>query len=563
MFKPPIRFLPPTLLFSALCAASGTARAQFTFSIDYFGPTNGVPNSFGLAPIRPADILTPATGGIGVPGFPLLGPLPFPGTLFTGGAPGLSIPTYFGCVGAPPGIPCPCEVDALSYGTDAIPPLGAPMPPGTWAFSVDEFAIGIAGMPLSPRVASEGPTPGVFESGSDAFMSLGLPPAPVPPGAFSGNRGTVDGNGIASFSAAVYPGVGIKEPRPPMLGPGPRPGDDIDAFDFGPGPAAAGGIFFSLDAGFFDPLRGVPNTGSAVANGFLPGAILNVPAGGAAPVVWAGPILMGLDFGGPGSDDLDALAIRENGIPGYQGGPAGDLVRFSVRRGSFIIGTLDSLQLLPIEPGDILAPPAVAGATPQIIVCAEALGLATARSGLAPIGDDLDALDALNPVMTPLAFCEPAVSGVSACPCGNPGVPGAGCNNSSATGGAKLTAAGMSSLLMDTLVFTTSGEKPTALSIVLQGTAVSPVGLPFGQGVRCVAGSLLRLYTKSAVGGSITAPAAADPTVSARSAALGGPILPSTSRYYGVYYRDPIVLGGCPGSSTFNITNQLAVYWTP
>jgi hypothetical protein len=29
-----------------------------------------------------------------------------------------------------------------------------------------------------------------------------------------------------------------------------------------------------------------------------------------------------------------------------------------------------------------------------------------------------------------------------------------------------------------------------------------------------------------------------------------------------VYYRDPVVLGGCPATSTFNITQQLAVLWT-
>jgi hypothetical protein len=75
-------------------------------------------------------------------------------------------------------------------------------------------------------------------------------------------------------------------------------------------------------------------------------------------------------------------------------------------------------------------------------------------------------------------------------------------------------------------VFTTSGEKPTATSVVLQGTSVLAGGSPYGQGVRCVGGTLKRLYTKAAVAGSITAPnfGAGDPTVSARSAAKGDPI---------------------------------------
>ncbi len=552
----------------ALACTAAKASAQYTFSIDYLGPMNGVPNSFTGAPIRPSDILTPMNGGVGVPNFPALGPLPPPGTLIPGGAgfATLQIPTYFGCIGAGPGVPCPNEVDALSYGSDAIPPMTVVQPPGTWLFSVDEFARGIPGLPLAPNVWSEGPGTGTADSSADIFRSLALPAGPVPPGFIGGSNGFIDGNGLPSLSGAVYPGAGLIEPRPPMGGPGARPGDNVDAFDVGPGLASSvGGVYFSLDAAFFDPFRGIPNTGSAAANGFLPGSILNVPAPGMPIGVYTMPFQLGLDFGGAGTDDLDALALRENGTPGYQAGAGGDVVRFSVRRGSMIIGAIDSLQGLPIEPGDILGPPAAMGLTPQIIVAAEALGLATARSGMANIGDDLDGLDAqFGGPVPPIAFCEPGVAGVIPCPCTNPPSGSArGCNNSSATGGASLTATGFSSLGGDTLVFTTAGEKPTATSIVLQGTAFSPAGLVFGQGIRCVAGNLRRLYVKNAVLGSITAPAGLDPTVSARSAALGDVIAAGSSRYYGVYYRDPIVLGGCPATSTFNITNQLAVYWTP
>jgi hypothetical protein len=111
------------------------------------------------------------------------------------------------------------------------------------------------------------------------------------------------------------------------------------------------------------------------------------------------------------------------------------------------------------------------------------------------------------------------------------------------------------------VVFTTTGEKPTATSVVLQGDNVSATGVAFGQGVRCVAGSLKRLYVKTASGGSITAPQGTDLQVHVRSAALGDAIVPGTHRYYGVYYRDPTVLGGCPSTSTFNITQQVDVLW--
>jgi Tol biopolymer transport system component len=161
------------------------------------------------------------------------------------------------------------------------------------------------------------------------------------------------------------------------------------------------------------------------------------------------------------------------------------------------------------------------------------------------------------------SLCDPGVAGVIACPCSNPpSGPGRGCDNSSTTGGAALTASGIAYLSIDSLVFTSSDEKPAATSIVMQGDALAASGLVFGQGVRCVGGALKRLYTKTAVGGGITAPQGGDPTVSARSAALGDTILAGESRWYLVYYRDPIVLGGCPAASTFNATQTAQITWS-
>jgi archaellum component FlaF (FlaF/FlaG flagellin family) len=163
------------------------------------------------------------------------------------------------------------------------------------------------------------------------------------------------------------------------------------------------------------------------------------------------------------------------------------------------------------------------------------------------------------------SLCDPGVGGVHACPCSNaPSGPGRGCDNSAATGGAVLSASGGTYLSSDSLVFTTSGEKPTATSILLQGPATLTNGAVYGQGVRCVGGSLKRLFAKAAVGGSIIAPnfGAGDPTVSARSAAKGDVIQPGQSRWYLVYYRDPTVLGGCPASSTFNATQTGRVDWS-
>jgi hypothetical protein len=161
-----------------------------------------------------------------------------------------------------------------------------------------------------------------------------------------------------------------------------------------------------------------------------------------------------------------------------------------------------------------------------------------------------------------VSICQPGVGGVIACPCSNnPPASGPGCDNSAHTGGATLSATGIARISFDSVVLTSHGERSTATSIVLQGDGMSSSGVVFGQGVRCVAGALKRLYVKTASAGSITAPQGTDLHVHARSAALGDTIAPGTHRYYGVYYRDPTVLGGCPASSTFNITQQLDVLW--
>ncbi len=162
------------------------------------------------------------------------------------------------------------------------------------------------------------------------------------------------------------------------------------------------------------------------------------------------------------------------------------------------------------------------------------------------------------------SLCWPANGGTLSCPCSNPpAANGRGCDNSSATGGAKLDASGAASLLTDDLVFAASALKPTATCTVWQSTGTSPTGIQMGQGVRCGTGTLKRLYAKTAVNGVIQAPAGADPHVSARSASLGDPLFAGQHRYYFVSYRDPGVLGGCSSLLTFNVTQMLDVVWTP
>jgi hypothetical protein len=154
------------------------------------------------------------------------------------------------------------------------------------------------------------------------------------------------------------------------------------------------------------------------------------------------------------------------------------------------------------------------------------------------------------------SFCFGDGTG-AACPCANNGSAGHGCQNSAGTGGSVLTAMGTASLSADTVVLTASNELSTAISVFLQGNSVVAPTV-FADGLRCAGGSLKRLYTKHAAGGVTSAPQAGDPSITARSAALGDTITLGSTRVYQVYYRDAN-LTFCPGG--FNISNGILVAW--
>jgi hypothetical protein len=157
-------------------------------------------------------------------------------------------------------------------------------------------------------------------------------------------------------------------------------------------------------------------------------------------------------------------------------------------------------------------------------------------------------------------MCSPGLGGVMACPCGNaPSGPGRGCNNSSNSGGGNILPTG--GVSPDTMLFGVVGLRPNALCIFLQGNALSSGGVAFGDGVRCASGTLKRLYVKSiSPSGSVGAPTGGDPSISARSAALGDPISIGQKRWYFVYYRDPVDFG-CAFPNTFNASVGVQIDW--
>jgi hypothetical protein len=157
-------------------------------------------------------------------------------------------------------------------------------------------------------------------------------------------------------------------------------------------------------------------------------------------------------------------------------------------------------------------------------------------------------------------FCFGDGSG-TACPCGNSGASGRGCQNSASTGGAVLAATGSASLANDTLSLTSSGELPSVLSIFLQGdSAIAAVN--FGDGLRCAGGALKRLYALYASAGVASVPPPGGPSISARSAALGDVISAGTTRHYQTYYRDPAP-AFCPNppGNNWNVSSGISTVW--
>jgi hypothetical protein len=153
-------------------------------------------------------------------------------------------------------------------------------------------------------------------------------------------------------------------------------------------------------------------------------------------------------------------------------------------------------------------------------------------------------------------FCYSGDNTSIACPCGNSGNFGHGCANASNAQGALLGALGVPSSVDDSLVLHSSGMPANATCIFLQGTATSS-GVVFGDGVRCAAGTLIRLATKTSAGGQASYPGAGDLPITAK-----GFVPPSGGmRAYQAWYRDNNA-SFCT-SATFNISSGLIVNWAP
>jgi hypothetical protein len=174
-------------------------------------------------------------------------------------------------------------------------------------------------------------------------------------------------------------------------------------------------------------------------------------------------------------------------------------------------------------------------------------------SGLSQDADNNGVPDECQPTAT--AYCFGDGSGTP-CPCG-PGTAGNGCPNSVVAGGAHLGSTGFAYLSNDSMILDGSGM-PNAAALYFQGTAqvAGGNGAVFGDGLRCAAGTVVRLATKTNSNGGSQFPEILDPLLSVR----GGIPMGSgpTTRTYQVWYRNSAAF--CT-SDTFNLTNALSVLW--
>jgi hypothetical protein len=146
-------------------------------------------------------------------------------------------------------------------------------------------------------------------------------------------------------------------------------------------------------------------------------------------------------------------------------------------------------------------------------------------------------------------YCTGATN--ASCPCNNGGGPQRGCGNSLGIG-AYLRGTGNPSLANDTLTLGVGDVPPAAPTLFFGGS--SAINAPFGDGVRCVGGSITRLRIKTSPTGTAVYPEQGDAAISTVD-----PVSAGTTRHYQAMYRN--LAGPCGGG--FNLTNGWKTTWQP
>ncbi|MBL8858035.1 MAG: hypothetical protein JNL28_06000 [Planctomycetes bacterium] len=153
-------------------------------------------------------------------------------------------------------------------------------------------------------------------------------------------------------------------------------------------------------------------------------------------------------------------------------------------------------------------------------------------------------------------FCFGDGSG-SACPCGNTSAPGAqvACLNSGAVA-ARLADTGDAGIANDTLVLHATEIPGPALFFQGTGQAAGGAGIPFGDGLLCIGGTITRMGIVFPTGTSAAYPGG----TTGNPIHVAGATSAGDLRHYQAWYRDAAAF--CT-ASTFNLTQGLSVTWAP
>jgi hypothetical protein len=177
--------------------------------------------------------------------------------------------------------------------------------------------------------------------------------------------------------------------------------------------------------------------------------------------------------------------------------------------------------------------------------------------GPVPIGGKIDGGGKIQPTGQPgFAVCF-GDGRNGKCPSGMPGLKGHGCDNSAFTGGALLEASGAAKVSKDTMHVQVTGMVPNTTAIFMQGSTIGKVGTPFGDGLLCLTGSVIKIGVKTTLYGAAEYPQYGDEPICDKGAV---PAFGAT-RYYQVLYRDEGA--GHVEKNHFNLSNAWMTVWTP
>lgn len=344
------------------------------------------------------------------------------------------------------------------------------------------------------------------------------------------------------------------------------PNDDIEDLCWVPDVSGIGGRFYTVDQRTTMRVEvfsasGAPQFGFNVGVSAGPPAvgepkgIAYVPAIAPAPPIAQGTqgiVLVGLDDTGPA---LQAFR-RDGTLLGYE-----SLVNPALNPGAGGVLQIESLCFDPVNGRLVLWQQGASGVDNFVYVLSpdcNGNGVADvvdiASGSTADVNLDGQPDECQSYVGGPFCFgdgLDPSVT--TPCPCANVGAAGRGCANSVNSSGALLDVLG--STFTDSAVLSGSGMPASVTCIYLQGDATTDE--PFGDGVRCTGGTLLRLRARQNSGGASTFPDSTDTiTLSARGGVVPGS---GATRVYQTYYRNSAA-AFCP-PETFNVTNGFTLTW--